>query len=798
MSSPNSSFAQEEESLDLRAFLYKYLRHGWWFALSVVVSLMVAFFYLRYATPIYKVSATLLIKDEKRGMTSGNDIMKELNLGGVSKVVENEIEVLKSRGIMTKVVDALNLTVVYYQEGKIKDGEVFHQSPVRVMPERLKPIAYEEPLFIRPVDAQYFELLDENQDVLGKFLYSSAVNSKYGKIRVLKSNHPDRQEVLTKVHFQNKNGVISGLISGLTVQLINQKSSVLNLSMEHALPEKGEAILAKILEEYTFTTLSDKNQEATNTLNFIEDRLKLVTNELGSVEKNVESYRTSQGITDLSAEASLFLEKAKENDSKLNEVDIQLKVLDGVERYLQSSNNITVAPATLMVSDPVLTQYLSQLSELELQYEKTARTTQPGNPFLETINKQASNIRQAIRDNVNNQKNGLMITKRSLQGLNNRLEGAISTIPRKEREYVEIKRQAGIKENLYLLLLQKREETALAYASTVTDSRVVDQPFSSGGPIKPKRQVIWLGAFMIGLLLPIGVITAREAFTTTVQSKKEIEDKTGMKVFGEISKKEATEGEIISLKSRSFLSEQIRMIRSNLQYLFTEENETKGRVLLFTSSTGGEGKSFVTTNLAASLGILEKKVIILGLDLRKPKIHEYINVSNSKGLSTFLIGKTGFSEILQKTNLSGVDAIVAGPIPPNPAELISNGRLADLIEQLRLRYDYILLDTPPLGLVTDATLMAPLADVSFYLVRHERTPRAFLGNIKDLNEKGVFKSLHIIFNAVNYKNSPDYGYGYGYGYGGYGYGQGYYGETAKKDPTQQLIEEVKKRNPFKS
>ncbi|MFN4087186.1 MAG: GumC family protein [Spirosomataceae bacterium] len=789
MTPQDIQFWQDDEpAFDLRATLYKYIRHGWWFLISLAVCLIGAFFYLRYATPIYKVSATLLIKDEKRGMTSGNEILKELNLGGVSKVVENEIEVLKSRGIMTKVVDALNLTVEYRQAGKVKDSEVYYATPVKVIPEKLKPLAYEEPLYIQPVDAQHFELLDASQDVLGKFVYSTAVNSPYGKIRVLKSNHPDKQDVLTEVRFQNKNGVITGLINGLGVELVNQKSSVLTLSLEQALPEKGEAILAKILEEYTFTTLSDKNQEATNTLNFIEDRLRLVTNELGSVEKDVESYRTSRGITDLSAEASLFLEKAKENDSKLNEVDIQLKVLDGVERYLQSANSVSVAPASLMVSDPVLTQYLGQLSELEMQYEKTARTTQPGNPFLETINKQVANIRQAIRDNVNNQKNSLTITKRSLQGLNNRLEGAISTIPRKEREYVEIKRQAGIKENLYLLLLQKREETALAYASTVTDSRVVDQPFSTAQPVKPSRRNVWLGAFLVGLLFPIGLITARDALTHTVQSKKEIEDKTGLRVFGEIARKESTDGEIIEAKSRSFLSEQIRMIRSNLQYLFTQDTGTEGRVLLFTSSTGGEGKSFVTTNVAASLGLLEKKVVILGLDLRKPKVHEYLNVSNTKGLSTYLIGKASAGEIVQTTALPDVSLIPAGPIPPNPAELIANGRLGDLIRDLKKKYDYILLDTPPLGLVTDAVLMAQYADATFYLVRHERTPRAYLQNIKDLKEKETFKSLQVIFNAVNYKNSPDYGYGYGYGYGGYGYGQGYYGE--KKNENKSPLAEI--------
>ena len=727
----------DEEPFNLREILFKYLRYGWWFVLSFIICLTLAFFYLRYSTPVYKVSSTLLIKDEKRGTNGSNEILKELNLNSVSKLVENEIEVIKSRAIMNKVVDVLNLTTTYYQEGKIKENEVFNETPIKVIPEKIKRDAFGKSMYIEPKDEQHYKMLDEEKNDLGVFTYNLAVLTSYGKIRVLKSKHPERLNKLTKVIFRHKDGLVSGLINNLSVELVNQKSSVLTLSMETAIPEKGEAILAKILEEYSFATLSDKNLEATNTLSFIEDRLKLVTTELGSVEQDVEQYRTSRGITDLSTEANLFLEKAKENDGKLNEVDMQLKVLDGVERYLQNNTSASIAPATLMVNDPVLTQYLNQLSELELQYEKTARTTQPGNPFLETINKQVNNIKQAVKDNISNQKNSLLISKNSLSGLNNRLEGAISRIPKKEREYVEIKRQAGIKENLYLLLLQKREETALSYASTVTDSRIVDYPYSEGNPIKPNERNIWLSALLASFFFPIILINLKDLLTNTVQSKKEIEDETGLIVFGEIGLKEKSDGEIIDSTSRSFLSEQIRMIRSNLQYIFPKTKDISGKVILFTSSTGGEGKSFVTLNIAASLGLLDKKVIILGLDLRKPKIHKYLEIQNTSGLSNYLIGNKKLEDIIKKTIISNVDLIPSGPIPPNPSELIANGVIKGLISELKNKYDYILLDTPPIGLVTDATILATCSDATFYLIRHEETAKQYLKNIKELNKKNI-------------------------------------------------------------
>jgi capsular exopolysaccharide synthesis family protein len=754
---------EDEEGFDLRNFLLKYLRYWYWFALSITLCCTAAYFYLQYTTPIYEVKAVLLIKDEEKGMSSSSDILAELDIAGGNKLVENEIEVLHSRTVIGKVVDKLNLSVSYWKEGRMRDVELFDNVPIKVSISDYSELSYNSPFYIIPIDSLKYEILDTDRKLLGSFDYGQAVRTPYGKFRVFT---PDLGTMITTqeiimIKLVNRESVISSIIGGLTTELANQKSTVISLSIKNAVPEKGEAILASILEEYAFLSLQDKNREATNTLRFIEDRLSLVTSELGNVEQDVEQYRTSRGITDLSTEANLFLERAKDNDAKLNEVDIQLKVLDGVDRYLQSNQVGNVAPATLMVNDVVLTGYLKQLSELELERGKMAQTTQSGNPFLETINSQMKNIKGAIRENVSNQKNGLLITKNSLSTFNKRLETAISTIPRKEREYVEIKRQAGIKESLYLLLLRKREETALSYASTVTDSRIVDVPFSGGSPVSPKNKSVALVGLLLGLIIPVAAINIKDLLTNTVQSKKEIEAKTGLKVFGEIGKKETNDqSKILDLSSRSFVSEQVRMIRSNMQYLFANSTSEKGKVILVTSSTAGEGKSFVTVNIAASLGLLDKKIIILELDLRKPNIKEYLNVPNKTGITNYLIGKADEKDIIHKTDIRNVFLSPSGPIPPNPSELIANGRLEGLLEALKHNFDYIFIDTPPVNLVTDAVLMAGMVDSCFYLIRHEKTPKQFLSNIKELKDKKVFPSINLIFNAVNYKNSSDYGYGY--------------------------------------
>lgn len=773
---------EKEEDFNLRLFFLKYLRYWYWFVLALILTIGGAYLYLQYAVPIYKVSAALLIKDEKKGTSSSNDILKELNMFSGSKIVENEIEVLKSKVLAEKVIDDLNLTVSYYKEGWIRDVELFRKSPISLNYTILKDIAYQDPLYIRTIDTQNFELLDENKSSIGKYIYTQALNNSYGSFRVFLTDPKAKSGEMIKIRFASRESLVESFVKKIQVELINLKSTVLQLSLEDAVPEKGKTILAKLIDLYTYSSLEDKNSEATNTLRFIGERLQLITGELKDVEKDVEQYKTSKGITDLSAEGNLFLEKVKDNDSKLSEVDIQLKVLDGVERYLSSGQN-NVAPATLMVNDPILTSFIEKLGELELQREKTARAVQTGNPFLETINSQIANTKQAIRENVSNQKKGLVITRNSLQGNNNRFESAIRTIPRKEREFVNIQRQQNIKENLYILLLQKREETALSYASTVTDSRVVDSPHATPKPVKPTPNIIYLIALLAGVIVPAAIINIRDLLNDKVQSRKEIENATGLTVFGEIALKDKShEGSLVDLSSRSFIAEQFRTLRTNLQYVNTNKGNT-GTVLLLTSSASGEGKSFVAINLAASLAVLGKKVALLELDLRKPKISAYLGENRDTGISNYLVGNSNETDIIKKTKVNNLFLVSSGPIPPNPAELLANRRIETLLEVYRETFDYVVIDTPPIGLVTDATILSPFIDVCFYLVRHEVTQKQNLTIINDLKKFEKFKSINIIFNGVNYKNSQEYRYGYGYGYN---YGNGYYGSNSQMSLGKRL------------
>jgi tyrosine-protein kinase Etk/Wzc len=480
----------------------------------------------------------------------------------------------------------------------------------------------------------------------------------------------------------------------------------------------------------------------------------------------VEVYKSAAGFTDISSESNLFLEKVKETDSKLNEVDIQVKVLEGVEKFLNTPGS-NVSSVTSMINDPSLSLLTNKLSELELQREKYARTVQAGNPLLETVNTQVANTKDAIRENINNQKKGLIISRTNLASLNRSIESSIRGIPKKEREFVSIKRQQGIKESLYLLLLQKKEETAISYASTVSDSRLIDEAFVSPAPIKPNSRTIYLIALLIGLGIPIVIINIKALLNNKITSRAELEQRTnGIPILGEVGDKpKSIAGPLLDTKSNNFIAEQFRILRTNLQYLIQGQKACKK--ILFTSSISGEGKSFIAMNLAASLASAGQKVILINLDIRKPKLHEYLKLSNNIGIVNYLIGQGKAADFVQMTPVENLSFVASGPIPPNPAELLSSTKLAEFIAEVEKDYQYILIDCSPNGLVTDAQLAAPLVDATVFIVRHEYTPQGAMLPLFTLYKEKKFPALTVIYNGV--RGSSSYGYGYGYSY---------YGESA--------------------
>ena len=755
----------ENNSQNLRAILFRYLRNWPWFIFSAGLAVIGAYIYLLFQPPIYRIQASLLVKDEKKGINQDN-LLKEFDIFAPKKVVENEIEILRSYTLMDKVASHLQLNVGYSKETMFGNREIFEESPVRLIIEEPKSAIYKQELELTFPSASSVKINDQTYPL------NQSITTPYGRLRIFtkKTVSNATEKVLIQVYPQTE--VVSGYVKSLKAEPTSKSSTVIALSIEDAVPARGEAILNQLINEYNQAAIEDKNLMAANTLKFIEERLKLISGELATVEKDVELYKSAQGITDLSTQAETFLKTAQTNDAQLNQVDIQLGALQDLEKYVKTqsnSGNKGIAPATLGLSDPVLLGLVSKLSELELQREQLARTTSEQNPMLLGLISQIASTKTNIIDNVQTMKNMLTSSREQYLATNTKLESMIRTIPSKERNLLNISRQQAIKNNLYTYLLQKREETAVSFASTISDSRTIDAARSTDKPVKPIKRMYYLLFGLIGLFIPIAVMGGRDAINNRILRRTDVEQNTQVPILGEIVKSKKLEPIVISPRSHSVISEQIRTLRTNLQFLRSDPNQSQ--VLLFTSSISGEGKSFISLNLGASLSLVGRSTVILEMDLRKPKLHKSLSMAPGIGISNYLIGEASIDQILQPVpNQENYYIITCGPIPPNPSELLSSTRLTELIDELKRRFDYVIIDSPPIGLVTDAQVISPLADATMYIVRHDVTPKNYVKMLGTLYKEQRFQKLNIILNAVSEGDAYYYGYSY----------SDYYGETTKK------------------
>lgn len=761
-----SSFEQSKNQFGqeyIKFLATKYLRNWYWFALALVVSVVGMFAYLTTLKHTFSAQASILIKeDDHAGGASKQDIMQELDMFGSKKQVENEMEIFKSYKLAEKVVNDLGLDIVYSYKERWRVRDIYRNSPIIV--KVLKPI---DAAFDIPVNVT----VGPDKSVVNGVvcLYGKPTQSPLGLIIVTKRADVKEQHHELMVTMEHHEAVIKSFASRLRVSQPNKSASVLFLTMEDSSPDRAAAYIDRLIYFYELSSLQDKNRVAANTLRFVEDRLGIISRELTAVEGDIQRYKTNAGIVDLSSESTLFLDKVKENDSQLGQVNIQLGTLGEIEKYIASkAGTRVVAPATVGLDSPTLTALIGSLLDLEGQRERLIRTVPEKSVPIETIDDQIRNTKRNIADNVQTLRRILANTQSSLQTTNKRIESTIRTIPQKERQLLDISRKASIQGNLYNYLLQKREETAMSFASAVSDLRIVDDAQADPNPIKPVKRNYYLVALLVGILLPVLVLWLMDYFNNKVSRKSQIEDATDAPIIGEVIQSDQVNSPLeVTAKSRSLLSEQIRALRTNIQF-FNADTGAK-QTILVTSSISGEGKSFISLNLGASLAIADKKVVLLELDMRKPKLHRYIKEASPVGLSSYLSGQATLDEIIKP--VPGYDSlffIPCGILPPNPSELLSGDKMRYLFENLREHFDVVIADTPPVGLVTDANILAKHANMTLYIVRHLYTGKGFLKNIDTLYKEKRFPNMCLIINGIDVKKDFEYNYGYGYD-AGYGY-----------------------------
>jgi capsular exopolysaccharide synthesis family protein len=765
----NKSFYQEEEGNLFSEILFKYLPYWPLFLILLVLSGSGAYVYLHYAVPVYETAATVMVKDEKKGLDDSN-LMEQLNLFGSKKLVENEIEVIQSRTLMREVVKNLDLYAPITQEGRIKSRSAYLTSPIAIQ--------VRNPDSLWETNKVYFTFDSADREVViagQHYPLGSWAVTPYGNLRFLSNPNYVAADKSRPLYFSLRNvrAVSDELLAGLKVTQATKLSSVIDLKIKDAIPKRGEDILNGLIREYNKAGINDKNALAANTLRFINERLGLISNELDSVEHGIQKYKTQEGIVDISAQGQLYLNNVGANDQKLSEMNVQLAVLDQVERYVQSkSNEAGIVPSTFGVDDPGLGQLLQKLYDLEVKYEGLSKTTAENNPILISLRHEMEKIKPSIMENVQSLRRNLTAGRGNLLNTSNSYASILKTLPAKERKLVEISRQQGIKNSIYSFLLQKREETALTFSSAIADTRIIDAAATTVMPVAPKPILIWTLAVLAALGLGAGLIAIREGLNQRIVFRSEIEKFTTVPVVGEIMFAPAHDALVVTQGKRTVIAEQFKQLRTSLAYIGINSRKKK---ILITSTISGEGKSFVTANLAVSLALTDKKVVLLELDLRKPNVAHLFNVSREIGLTNYFIGNKDADHIIKRTDVSpNLFVIPSGAIPPNPSELILNGKLDELLQYLETIFDYILIDTAPTAPVTDAYILSPLCDATIYVVRHKVTPKGYIKMLDENMKVRGLKNLAIVFNGVKNRGVGGINYGYGYGYGkeyGYGYGE---------------------------
>ncbi|MBO2544820.1 polysaccharide biosynthesis tyrosine autokinase [Salegentibacter sp. BDJ18] len=770
---------KEESNFDLKAEIYKYLTYWKWILLGFLIGGLLAYLYNRYTIPKYSTQATMMIVDdqEKNAMNatpSGGGAIFSLEDDGI----QNHIEKLKSKQLVESVVDELDHNISYFIEGNVITVEAYKSSPVLI--EFITPDtivhSISKNLVVTPNSDTSFTLEEETTGYFENHNIGEVIKLDDLEFTILpKSGEEEgtfRKTSSVNIRIQPLRSVAAEYIAKLQIAQKGQAKDILALSLVQASSGKSEDFLNKLMERFNEEGVKDKQEVAENTTKFIQDRLEMITTELDSVEGGIAEFKRENRLMDISSGASEFQSKFSAAEQEIFTLETELSLLESIEEVLRNQGNYELLPE-VGISEGGVAGLINSYNTLVMERNMYLKAGTEKNPIVETITEQLDSLRENLYENIESTRRSINVRLRELNQRENVAQGQFSTFPGLEKGMRSIERQQQIKEQLYLFLLQRREEAAISFAATASVARVIDEAFTNNSPVDPKPWLILVGGFLIGLIIPILIIFAKNMLDTKVHHKGELQSLTKHVPFiGEVPRIGSDQSEQIELNDRSPLAESFRILRTNLAYLIQNKNKDRGEVIFITSTIKGEGKTFISYNMSRTLGSTGKKVLLIGADIRNPKLHRYADVAmGEKGLSDYLYDFEVSEEQIISRDQSGsikMDMVLSGPIPPNPAELLMNDRMEELINYAAKLYDYVLVDTAPTMIVTDTLLISPLADTTLYVVRADLTDKKMLDFPKELKQQGKIKSPAIILNDVDYSKfsyGAKYGYSYGYGYG---------------------------------
>ena len=786
----------DEEQINIQQIIFRYLIHWPWFVVSVVICMIGAWVYLLTTTPIYNISATVLIKDdEKGGGASMGSELEKMGLDGFmssSKNVDNEIEVLRSKSLAREVVNQLSLYVTYRDGDAFPEKELYRNSPILVSltPQEAEklPKTMEVGMTLLPTggmnvqimvgDKEYNKRFDKLPAVFPTDEGTVAFFENKDTLAIIQPEEKGEERHIT-AFINRPMAVAKGYTNALSIAPTSKTTSVVIVSLKNSNRRRGVDFINQLLMMYNINANNDKNEVAQKTAEFINERIGIISKELGSTELDLENFKRSAGITDLTSEAQIALTGNAEYEKKRVENQTQINLVMDLYRYMKG-NEYEVLPSNVGLQDAALAGAIDRYNEMLVERKRLLRTSTENNPTIVNLDTSIRAMQSNVQATLDATLKGLQITKDDLAREANRYSRRISDAPTQERQFVSIARQQEIKAGLYLMLLQKREENAITLAATANNAKIIDEALPDDNPVSPKRMIVYLAALVAGVGFPIGIIYLIGLTKLKIEGRVDVERLTSLPIVGDIPLTSEKQGSIAVFENKNnLMSETFRSIRTNLQFML----ENGKNVILVTSTISGEGKSFVSGNLAISLSLLGKKVVIVGLDIRKPGLNKVFNIPKKEhGITQYLTNTTiNLMDLVQQSDINkNLFILPGGTVPPNPTELLARDGLDKAIEILRQKFDYVILDTAPVGMVTDTLLVGRVADLSVYVCRADYTHKAEYTLINELAEGDKLPNICTVINGLD-MNKKKYGYYYGYGkygkyYGyakryGYGYGE---------------------------